>query len=146
MFFFFETSCGMDVAPDADLLNFVDNLDEKNLKQESSDGAWNDIYEALDRWSQSILDAESLRDKTEDIRLKIENSIYRQQIDGLLSHFDATELRYVTDLWIRLLHTITSFDIGCASTKKDIITLMLELYTLNQLDKNVFIETCLKLG
>ena len=63
----------MDVAPDADLLNFVDNLEEKNLKEESSDGAWNDIYEALDRWSQSILDAESLRDKTEDIRFKIEN-------------------------------------------------------------------------
>ena len=130
----------MDVAPDADLLSFVDNLEEKNLKEESIDGAWNDIYEALDRWSQSILDAESLRDKTEDIRLRIENSIYRQQIDGLLSHFDATVLRHVTDLWIRLLHTITSFAIGCASTKKDIITLM-----LNQLDKNVFIETCLKL-
>ena len=65
----------MDVAPDADLLNFVDNLEEKTLKKEES-SAWNDIYEALDRWSQSILDAESLRDKTEDIRLKIENSIF----------------------------------------------------------------------
>ena len=130
----------MDVAPDADLFDF---LEDKTLKEEPS--AWNDIYEALDRWSQSILDAESLRDKTENIRLKLENSIHRQQVDGLLSHFDATELRYVSDLWIRLLHAITSFDIGCTSTKKDIITLMLELYTLNQLDKNVFIETCLKL-
>jgi len=135
----------MDVAPDADLLNFVDNLEEKNLKEESSDGAWNDIYEALDRWSQSILDAESLRDKTEDIRLKIENSIHRQQIDGFLSHFDAAELRYVGDLWIRLLHAIASYDIGCKFTKRDILTLLLELYTLNQLDKNVFIETFLKL-
>ena len=158
----------MDVVPDADLLNFVDNLEEKEeesnaawntnvlnfvvdnieekpLKEEPSVGAWSDIYEALDRWSQSILDAESSRDKTENIRLKIENVIHRQQIDGLLSHFDATELRYVTDLWIRLLHAITSFDIGCTSTKRGIITLMLELYTLNQLHQNVFIETCLKL-
>ena len=134
----------MDVAPDADLLNFVDNLEEKTLKKEES-SAWNDIYEALDRWSQSILDAESLRDKTEDIRLKIENSIHRQQIDVFLSHFDAAELRYVGDLWIRLLHAIATFDIGCTFTKRDILTLLLELYTLNQLNKDVFVETFLKL-
>ena len=135
----------MDVAPDADSLNFVDNLEEKTLKEESSDGAWNDIYEALDRWSQSILDAESLRDRTEDIRLKIENSIHRQQIDGFLSHFTASELRYVGDLWIRLLHAIATFDVGCTFTKRDILTLLLELYTLNQLNRNVFVETFLKL-
>ena len=91
------------------------------------------------------MDAESLRDRTEDIRLKIENSIHRQQIDGFLSHFAAAELRYVGDLWIRLLHAIASFDIGCTFTKRDILSLLLELYTLNQLSKNVFVETCLKL-
>ena len=140
----------MDVVPDANLFNFVDNLEEKDktilpVKQEESTTAWQDIYAALDRWSRSILDSESLHDKTEDIRLKIENSICRQQIDGLLSHFDATELRYVTDFWIRLSHAIASVDIGCASVKRNVLTLMLELYTLNQLDKELFIETCLKL-
>ena len=31
----------MDVVPDADLLNFVDNLEEKTLKEEESNAAWN---------------------------------------------------------------------------------------------------------
>ena len=99
----------------------------------------------MDRWFQNIQDAESLHEKTEDFRYKIENVLYRQQIDGLLTLQDVIEIRHVSDLWIKLLHTISSYSIGCRFVKKDVISLMLELYNLEQLDGQTFIDCSLKL-
>ena len=93
-----------------------------------------DIADALDNWSGRTLNGEILHEKSENFRCAIEASLYRQQLDGFLSTHDITELRYKADLWIRLLHSISCYSIGCQFVKRDIIdarTLYFELYTLN---------------
>ena len=117
-----------------------------NRDFQSSSDAWNDITEALNNWVQRILAIESIyNNKTANFRQTIEQSLHRQQLDGFLNHQDVSELRYITDLWINLLQSISCYTIGCASVKKDIITYLLELHVLGQINSNLFIETCLKL-
>ena len=106
---------------------------------------WADIEEALHRWTGKILDAESRLEKTASFRETIEASLRRQQLDGFLNHQDIAELRHVTNLWINLLNSTSAYTIGCEFVKRDIITYLLELYKLRQINEYLFIETCLRL-
>ena len=92
-----------------------------------------------------MLDAESCYSRSESFRQQIEDSIQQLQLDGLLTPHDITELRYIIDLWLNLLNVVSSYSIDCAFVKRDIITLLLELYTLLQINNSLFVETCLKL-
>ena len=82
---------------------------------------------------------------TVSLREKIEISLHRQQLDGFLHHQDIAELRYIADLWTRLLHFTSLYTIGCNFVKRDIITILLELYKLQQMTDCLFIQACLKL-
>ena len=117
-----------------------------NRDFQSSSDVWNDIAEALNNWTQRILAVESIyNNKVDSFRQTIEQSLQRQQLDGFLNHQDVSELRYITDLWSNLLQAISCYTVGCASIKRDIITYLLELHVLGQINSNLFIETCLKL-
>ena len=107
---------------------------------------WEDIATALNNWTRRILDVESrCNNKAASFRQTIEDSLRRQQLDGFLNHHDVSELRYIADLWMNLLQATSCYTIGCTFVKRDIITYLLELYSLGQINKNLFIETCLKL-
>ena len=156
----------MDVASFTELQDFIDNLDveDKKLKMETikmknKDGIyvedvevdkrqndiWQNIANAAYDWSRCIVDAESLHARSTDFRSGIENSIYRLQLDGLLSTHDIGELRYITDQWVELLNSLSSYLMGCVFLKKNIISLLLKLYSVKQISEEIFIETCLKL-
>ena len=137
----------MVVASNTDLEDFLNGLEEdkKVAVIEKETTVWEDIFSALDRWKQTLVDAESLSAKSNDIQREIESIIRREEIDGLLSVQDASELRYVADLWMRLLHDLNSYHVGCTSVKRNIITSMLELYNLRQIDEETFITSCEKL-
>ena len=84
--------------------------------------------------------------KAATFRQTIEESLRRQQLDGFLNHNDVSELRYIADLWMNLLQATSCYTIGCTFVKRDIITYLLEeLHSLGQINKSLFIETCLKL-
>ena len=156
----------MDVAPFTELQDFIDSLDvedkkveTKSIRMEDKDGIyvkdveverrqndlWQNIADAAYNWSQRIVDAESLHVRSTDLRSDIENSIYRLQLDGFLSTYDVGELRYTTDLWVELLNSLSSYLMGCIFLKKNIISLLLKLYSAKQISEEIFIETCIKL-
>ena len=123
-----------------------------SVERESDAGAipnsrdtWIDIEVALQRWTDQIVDAETRYEKTATFREKIEATLQRQQLDGLLNPQDISELRYITNLWINLLNCTSTYTIGCEFVKHDIITYLLELYKLRQITDSLFIETCLRL-
>ena len=162
----------MDVTSDENLFDFIERFGKEEEEQDltaavaaidvdaaiqtsSSRGAsnqsgvndvWGDIAEALNNWNQRILDVESrYESKTASFRQTIEDSLKRQQLDGFINHHDISELRYISDVWTNLLQAISCYTVGCVSVKRDIITYLLELHTLRQINANLFIETCLKL-
>ena len=118
---------------------------EKPVMVSEENTVWEDIANGLQIWNQTIKDAEILRDKTENFRSTVESEVYKQQLDGLLSLSEITEIGYVTGIWVKLLHTISSYNIGCKSLKKDIIGLLVELHSLKQLSRDTLIDCCVKL-
>ena len=92
-----------------------------------------------------VLHAEAQHSKSKQYQQVVQEALQRQQSDGLLSHHDYTELVYIADLWNSLLNSTSTFTLGCVAVKKDIIAILLELYTLKQVTKHMFIEACLKL-
>ena len=147
----------MDIVPDRDLVDFVDSLgvDKKSELEdgeippaeeiEKSVDVWTYIKNALNEWTQRVIDAEARHERSVNIRRTIEDSLYRQQLDGFLAPQDISELRYITDVWIKLLDAVSCYTIGCEFAKRDVITFLLELYSLKQISKTLFIEVCLKL-
>ena len=152
----------MDVAPDEGFCDFIDSLDVKDRKVEietvrekrrddaeveerRQNDIWQIIADAANDWSRRIVDAECLHARSTDFRSDVENSLYRQQLDGFLSIRDVSELRYTTDLWVDLLNSLSSYLVGCVFLKRNVISLLLKLYSVKQISEELFIETCLKL-
>ena len=128
-----------DDAANKDLFAFVDNLNEEGTD------VCVDVEHALNNWTQRVLDAESCLSKSKTFHQQIEDAIRRLQLDGLLASHDITELQYIAELWVKLMNAVSSYSIGCKFVKRDIITYLLELCILKQIDSNLFIESCLKL-
>ena len=126
---------------DKEILEFVDTLETK----ETVEDIWSDISNALETWTNRILDAEAQHSKSKQYQQVVEEALQRQQSDGLLSHHDYTELIDIASLWNNLLNATSTFTLGCFAVKRDIIAILLEIYTLKQVTKHMFIEACLKL-
>ena len=117
----------------------TDNVEETLINSSS------DIEEAWNRWLNSILDFESRCKKTASVRANIESSLSRSQQDGFLCHQDVSELKYIADLWLNLLDSFSTYKAGCEFVKRDIVTYLLELHKLRQINDCLFIESCLQL-
>ena len=104
-----------------------------------------DIAIALDSWAEQIIDAESRIKKTQDIRKSVLDSLNRQVLDGLISEQDSIELEYICDLWINLYKSFQCKSSGAEFTDRDVLTYLLELYSLKQISKSFFINIALEL-
>ena len=83
--------------------------------------------------------------RTTDLQKKITESHNRQLQDGLISYHEYVDMQYIGGIWIKLLLLIKSYNLGCTSIKKDIASLLVELFELKQISKNLLIETILQL-
>ena len=123
----------------AELLDFMHNLGEANVKPPAD--VYQTIAAAADDWAGRILDAESLRERSPSFRSVIYKSIQRLEIDGFLSLPEANELRYIADMWVQLLQLLSAYK-GEHCVKKNIISLMIALYDLKQLNAEI-LRNCL---
>ena len=104
-----------------------------------------DIVIALDSWTEQIIDVESRIKKTQDKRKSVLDSLNRQVLDGLISEQDSIELEYICDLWINLYKSFLCKSSGADFADRDVLTYLLELYTLKQLSKNFVTNIALEL-
>ena len=105
----------------------------------------NDIIIALNSWTEQIIDIESRIKKTQDIRKSVLDSLNRQVLDGLISEQDSIELEYIYDLWLNLYRSFLCESSGADFADRDVLTYLLELYSLKQISKNFFINLALEL-
>ena len=109
------------------------------------DEVLSDIVNALESWTDRIVDVESRIKKTQDIRKGVLESLNRQVLDGLISEQDSIELEYTCDLWINLYKTFICKSSGADFSDWDVLTYLLELYSLKQISKKFFINIALEL-
>lgn len=110
-----------------------------------NNGVWLDISNIMYRWTQQLLDAEAHNSQANDFHRLVAESLQRQQLDGLLSEWEVDELRYVGVLWSDLSHLVSCYTLGCTALKRKLISTLLELYTMKQINHQLFIEVCLTL-
>ena len=104
-----------------------------------------DLEANFDDWMTKVLDDEAGRTRTTDVSKKINESLSRQLQDGLLSYYEYIDLEYIGRLWIRLLNSIHRYHLGCGCNKRDILSILLELFELKQIPESLFIESVLQL-
>ena len=110
-----------------------------------NDSLCNRLNDAFQDWYQSVLDIESFEQKTKSITDALNKSLYRQQLDGLLSSIECTQVRYINSLWHQLMHHIQLYHNGFSCRRQEIISLLIELYTCKQLTEDMLIESYIDL-
>ena len=123
----------------------------KNLEYGDDDGTssntWMDMTNVFDNWLCCLIDTDrrictpgkSLRSD------RINQSIDGMLEDGLIGFSDASELRFIGTSWIRLLNCYALYSAGCRSYKRDIVSLLIELYASKQIGKELCIQICTEL-
>ncbi len=122
-----------------------DDLVTKVLDNEVIDSGHQstDLNTTFNDWMTKVLDNEAGR--TTDLKKKINESLSRQLQDGLLSYNEYSDLEYIGKLWIRLLDSIYRYHLGCVVNKRDILSVLLELFELKQISRTLFIESVFQL-
>ena len=109
------------------------------------DEVLSDIVIALESWTNKIDDVESRIKKTRDIRNSVLDSLNRQVLDGLMSEQDSIDLLYTCDLWINLYKSFLLRSTGVEFSDQDVLTYLLELFSLKQISKTFFLTIALQL-
>ena len=108
------------------------------------DGKRDNLDTTFEFWIAKLLENETGRKKTVDLNEKIKESLNRQLQDGLLNYHEYIDLEYVGRVWVRLLSALDIYNLGSTCTRKDVLSLLLELFELKQITKELFIEYVLK--
>ena len=109
--------------------------------------AWKDLSNVFDNWLCCLIDTEN-RLLTPEKSLKsdrINQTIDGMLEDGLIGFSGAHELRFVGNLWLRLMNAHTLYTAGCITYRHDIITLLFELFAARQISKDLCIAICSEL-
>lgn len=118
-----------------------------SIDSSSSDGdtVLEDIVQALDSWTQQILVLETDLQRNLDTKRTVTDCLQRQVLDGLIKQQDANELEYILDLWTNLHRAYSCKQIGADFVDQEVLSNLLELYSLKQISKSFFIHVTLEL-
>jgi len=77
--------------------------------------------------------------------MTINESLSRQLQEGVLNQYEYAELEYITRLWIKYKNSFNLYKLGCNGSKKEILMVLLELFELKQISKDILINTFMEL-
>ena len=109
------------------------------------DDVLDDIVNALESWTDRIVDAEAQIKNLHGIQKLVEDSLKRQVLDGLITEQDSAELAYTCDLWVKLYKSQLCKSSGADFSDREVLGYLLELYTLKQISKRFFVDIALEL-
>ena len=97
------------------------------------------IDKTFDTWMTKVVENEI----TDDINLSktINESLWRQLQEGLLNQYEYNDLEYIGGLWIKLKRSTKFYKLGSTGSKKDILLVLVELFELKQISKEMFIDS-----
>ena len=106
------------------------------------DGKRENVSSTFDSWVVKLL--ENGKKKTTDLNEKVKMALGQQLQEGLLNYQEYIDLEYVGRVWTELLNKLNMYKLGSTCCKKDILSLLLELYDLRQISKELLIEIVLQ--
>ena len=104
-----------------------------------------DVVMAIESWFQRILKVEIKIDEINKFAESIDNQIKCQVIGGLTSTQESSELSCIVSNWKNIYRVLLCRDIGCEFQNWDILSNLLELFSLKQISKDFFIWMTLEI-
>ena len=104
-------------------------------------GTMKSILENFGKWTNR---SDSHLHHAASVNQSMKDLLQRQRLDGLISEQDARELEYVGDLWTKFIVSLHCKLSGCEFSDRDVLTYLVELYSLKQISKEQLIETALQ--
>ena len=101
------------------------------------------IQDTFDNWMKKVLNDVNLHNN--ELNKTINESLSRQLQEGVLNQYEYAELEYITRLWIKYKNSFNLYKLGCNGSKKEILMVLLELFELKQISKDILINTLMKL-
>ena len=103
------------------------------------------ISEALDVYSQQLLDVGIKIRRKEDSYEDLITDLQRKVNAGIISEQDSNEFEYVADLWLNLYKSFICRSAGATFADRDVINYLIELYEVKQISKERFVQIVLEL-
>ena len=98
------------------------------------------IINDLDAFEQRIADSELKLEGSKEIGRRIEGALNRQLMDGLISYSEFSNLNHVKELWISTSATFATYNLGCKSSKRLIVSNLIDLFTLNEISRERLLD------
>ena len=114
---------------------------EEKEDEQQNEVFTNGIEASLNSWLQQIVYIESVFKTSKNAQLQIQEVLGKMQTEELLSSNEFNELKEIGNIWHELIELIYCYYAGSVNNKRRIIYLLLELYSLKQLTKEIFINT-----
>ena len=147
------------VEEENDLLQFLNQMDsqlekensktekkrKKGNKKENSEKKSKEVFDietVLNNWLQKVLYVESQLKSSKILLSQLDESLERMKLDGFLTDIEYDELKYIRKLWEELIRMV---HLGTKDNKRRIVENLLTLFSLNQIPREIFINTCLQL-
>ena len=103
------------------------------------------VLRCIDDWEQKIIDNEIKFERSVCLEQRIEESLNRQVQDGFISYLEYLDIKYVTNLWVSLSNSLISHFSGSRVSKSNTISLLLELYKLDQINRQFVVDSITEL-
>ena len=115
--------------------------ENKMIAEKDNEVFTNGIEVTLNSWLQQIVYIESVFKTSKNAQLQIHEVLDKMRAEDLLSSNEFNALKEIGNIWHELVQLIYCYYAGSVSNKRRIIYLLLELYSLKQLTKEIFINT-----
>ena len=93
------------------------------------------IINHLTIFEQRIADSEYRLEGSQETGRRIKEVLSRQLKDGLLSYSEFLNLNHVKQLWLTTSAALSSYNLGCHSSKRIILSNLIDLFTLKEISR-----------
>ena len=98
------------------------------------------VLNSIETFEEKLLEAELYLRKSEDIGFRIDILLNRQFEDNQLTVKEFIDLSRMRVLWTEAANALNTYNLGCITSKNLILTNLLQLFSLKQLDEETFID------
>lgn len=98
------------------------------------------IINHLNIFEERLIDSEHKLERSSETDRRIEQILSRQLQDGLVSYIEYVNLNHIKLLWTSTSRALATHSIGCKSSRRQILTNLIELYTLKEIERDVFLD------
>ena len=116
-----------------------------SISSNTCHGVWTQLIGYASAWEYAITETNLLVSNAITADAQIHESILQKKEEGSLSHLEYFDLKYISNSWKRLKICLSFYSVGARVHRRELISILLELFKLQQIPEYVVIDTLTQL-